>query len=225
MLGVTITIVIDFVEDTGPASLALEWVRGGAAEIVPKSHLYYERHVARSPAEVLVYPDKVAAATTAAAGAGTTRCVALETCDFVVTATDADGNYRLNTGADTFVVEITGVGDWAGEGRTNEYDGPDPIVVEGATQTPLAWEFLGTGSVYTNTSRLYNFSGVAATTFGSLQRGDVLSIGLATDGSNDVRDEDLSPEFIEVAQEGDFYANGTGPVYPSPRVQEMPYHI
>ena len=78
--------------------------------------------------------------------------------------TDADGNYRLNTGADTFVVEITGVDDWAGEGRTNEYDGPDPIVVEGATQTPLAWEFLGTGSVYTNTSRLYNFSGVAATT-------------------------------------------------------------
>ena len=53
----------------------------------------------------------------------------------------------------------------------------------------------------------------------------MLSIGLATDGSNDVRDEDLSPEFIEVAQEGDFYANGTGPVYPSPRVQEMPYNI
>mgnify|MGYP003314912727 CR=1 FL=1 len=114
---------------------------------------------------------------------------------------------------------------WAGEGRTNEYDGPDPIVVEGATQTPLAWEFLGTGSVYTNTSRLYNFSGVAATTFGSLQRGDVLSIGLATDGSNDVRDEDLSPEFIEVAQEGDFYEIGTGPGSPSPRVQEMPYNI
>ena len=74
---------------------------------------------------------------TAAAGAGTTRCVALETCDFVVTATDADGNYRLNTGADTFVVEITGVDDWAGEGRTNEYDGPCLLYTSPSPRDPL----------------------------------------------------------------------------------------
>jgi hypothetical protein len=223
-------ITIDYVEDTGPASLVLESnfdgeKAGADFSVVPASHLYYERHVMRSPAAVLVYPDKVAAATTMALGDEKTECTALETCDFVVTATDADGNYRLNTGADTFVVEIIGTGDWAGAGRTNEYDGPEPIIVTGATQTPVAWEFLGTGSMYANTSRLYNFSGVDATTFGSLQRGDTLSIGLATSGSNDVRDEDLSPEFIRVASEGDFYANGTGPVYPSSRVREMAYNI
>ncbi|KAH8073998.1 hypothetical protein JL721_2554 [Aureococcus anophagefferens] len=79
---------ISFVEEIDGAAISFEWTT------------------------VVVYPDRIAA-TTAAEGDGTLACVALEECSFVVTATDADGNYRVNTGADELVVEILGVGDWA----------------------------------------------------------------------------------------------------------------
>ncbi|KAH8055104.1 hypothetical protein JL722_8529 [Aureococcus anophagefferens] len=188
---------ISFVEEIDGAAISFEWTVGGAQAVVPASALYYTRHAKLSPETVVVYPDRIAAATTAAEGDGTLACVALEECSFVVTATDADGNYRVNTGADELVVEILGVGDWAGEGRTNEYDSYGVIEVDEVTDVNVAWDYVGTASVYNNVSKLYNLSGA----FETLLRGDVLSIG---DGDL----QDASPEFIAIGS-GAFYLNDT----------------
>ena len=188
---------ISFVEEIDGAALSFEWTVGGVQAVVPASALYYTRHARLSPETVVVYPDRIAAAATAAEGDGTLACVALEECSFVVTATDADGNYRVNTGADELVVEILGVGDWAGEGRTNEYDSYGVIEVDQVTDVNVAWDYVGTASVYNNVSKLYNLSGA----FETLLRGDVLSIG---DGDL----QDASPEFIAIGS-GAFYLNDT----------------
>ncbi|KAH8049145.1 hypothetical protein JL722_12146 [Aureococcus anophagefferens] len=189
---------ISFVEEIDGAAISFEWTVGGAQAVVPASALYYTRHAKLSPETVVVYPDRIAAGDDGGAeGDGTLACVALEECSFVVTATDADGNYRVNTGADELVVEILGVGDWAGEGRTNEYDSYGVIEVDEVTDVNVAWDYVGTASVYNNVSKLYNLSGA----FETLLRGDVLSIG---DGDL----QDASPEFIAIGS-GAFYLNDT----------------
>ena len=188
---------ISFVEEIDGAAISFEWTVGGVQAVVPASALYYTRHAKLSPETVVVYPDRIAAAATAAEGDGTLACVALEECSFVVTATDADGNYRVNTGADELVVEILGVDDWAGEGRTNEYDSYGVIEVDQVTDVNVAWDYVGTASVYNNVSKLYNLSGA----FETLLRGDVLSVG---DGDL----QDASPEFIAIGS-GAFYLNDT----------------
>lgn len=187
-------LVIEYVEDRDEAYFSLLWDYGGRPPVnVPKSALYYTRHIAKSPESIFIYPNTVSAKTTSAAGGGLTECTAMTECTFVITATDAYGNYRFNSGADTFEIELLGSSDWAGDGRVNDYTGGAPIVVANVTAAPVAWEYIGTTSVYFNTSALFNVSG---TGFHKLLRGDVVAVGPSS--------PDSSPETLTVADDGAF---------------------
>ena len=42
-----------------------------------------------------------------------------EECYFTIQAKDTHGNHIFNQGTDDWVLELTGIDDWAGLGRTN----------------------------------------------------------------------------------------------------------
>ena len=101
--GELYSIVVEYVELIDDARVTLSWRYGAMAApaVVPSASLYYTRHVADSPIEVMVYPGATDAATTTAEGDGLVGCTALVECAFVVQATDSANNHRYNDGDDS----------------------------------------------------------------------------------------------------------------------------
>ena len=67
-------------------------------------------------------------------------------------------------------------------------------------QTPVAWEYVGTCSVFNNAPKLYNMSGY----FETLRRGDAPLVGSS--------DPYGSPKMLAIDDEGDFSLNWTIPL-------------
>jgi len=120
-------IKLEYVEDTADAALAVQFssTASPALTYIPSANLFYKRNVGSavdstaSPLPVTFVPGLVDATSTAT-GAGLTSCVANNQCDFKIQAKDSHGNNRYNSGADNFIVTLTGTDDWALTGRTND---------------------------------------------------------------------------------------------------------
>ena len=179
-------IELEYIEDIDEAEVHLSWESASVPKtIVPSSALYYTRHVGNSPVEVMFYPGDVDADTTSAEGSGLTACVAMEECEFTIQAKDTHGNHIFNQGTDAWVLQLTGVDDWAGTGRTNDkadtsgmfYDVTNgSSIVYVPDVAPIDWEFLGFADVSHGSAYLYNTSADFITD-GLLARGDTVMVG------------------------------------------------
>ncbi len=197
-------IVVEYREGRRDASFTLKWSYESSTTaakilpaVVPSSALYHTRHVENSPYTFLVYPGETQASTSSADGDGLTKCVAMEECFFTIQARDTNANQRFNSGADDWLVTLTGSDDWALQGRTNDvvyrYTSTEQYYhqkhrVRGALTTaaveypaiaPLDWVLLGTvlvqrtGLTYVNVITVPNVTSV-------VERGAIVVIGNET---------------------------------------------
>jgi hypothetical protein len=114
-------ILVTYSERTGDAKLELLWsVDGGDYVTIPSESLYYTRHIERSPYRFLVYPGEVEPRTSSAYGDGLTECTTMTTCGFTIQARDTQANQRFNRGDNEWLLTLTGVEDWAAQGRVDD---------------------------------------------------------------------------------------------------------
>jgi hypothetical protein len=69
---------------------------------------------------VVFYPGYIDATTTNTTGPGLVSGISQTTTTFTIQARDTESNYRYNGGADWFHLKLTGISDWAGDGRIDE---------------------------------------------------------------------------------------------------------
>ena len=179
-------IQVEYIEDYDEARVHMYWEADGLEKaIVPSTALYHTRHVGKSPVEVMFYPGDVDAATTSAEGGGLTHCVTMTECEFIIQAKDTHNNHIFNQGSDAWVVELTGIDDWAGIGRTNDKADKSGMVLDVTngteiTYTPdvaaIDWEFLGYANVTRGSQYLYHTTSDFIRN-GLLSRGDTIMVG------------------------------------------------
>jgi hypothetical protein len=122
------------------ADVKLEWSTPSDATrtVVPASAFYHSRHLTGSPMTVVIYPGPIDAITTNTTGSGLTTGEALTETSFTIQARDTEANYRYNDGTDSFIFKLQGIGDWAGQGRTDEVVTGTPIDIP-VVHTPVNW--------------------------------------------------------------------------------------
>jgi hypothetical protein len=120
---VVVPLMVTYSDGRLDAKMNLQWRSpnsGVGVVTLPSSALYYTRHIEDSPYTFLVYPGEIDARATSASGDGLTGCTTMETCFFTIQARDSNANQRFNRGDDDFLLTLTGVEDWAAEGRVND---------------------------------------------------------------------------------------------------------
>jgi hypothetical protein len=197
--GTFYSIKVDYVEDDAEASVDLQYSTSTVASTtVPSTMLYYSRHIGDastglptgSPLPITFVPGAVDVTSTAS-GSGLTDCVATNACTFTIQAKDSHGNNRYNSDSDrsNWVLSLTGTGDWALDGRTNDifpYAGSPISYSRGSGIVDITNpSSLGTAYV---THGAYSITTIADLT-SSVNRGDKIIIGgVAYTVSEDVSD-------------------------------------
>jgi len=190
-------ILVTYSERSNDAKLQLLWsINGDDYVIIPSTALYNTRHIERSPYRFLVYPGEVEPRTSSAYGGGLTDCTTLSTCGFTIQARDSQANQRFNRGDNTWLLSMTGIEDWAAQGRVDDrvylytddkqyynkerrWRGVRTVATTyEPSQDPNNWQYLGSitaveGLKYLNVSQVGNLTNL-------VNRGDTLIVGNET---------------------------------------------
>jgi hypothetical protein len=169
-------IKVEYREVTAKASVKLSWLvpESSKKNVIPSTSLYYTRHLVNSPMLVVVYPGFIDAHTTNATGPALSNGIALSETSFTIQARDTEANYRYNGGADTFTLALTGITDWAGQGRTDEVTSGIPHTIS-LNQSSREWTLLCSACA-TGTLGSY-FIDVNTDLRSTLKRGEEFVIG------------------------------------------------